>query len=227
MVKSKLPSKFFSAGAKTGLPDDILIKIGEITLNWNRAEVVLEELIWTIAGWGRTTGALVTHDLGNVSRDQLCRNMLHHRLTDDELKSGLNDLLAFVSELRTRRNSLIHSIPTSQLNTDTLPQLEKRSAKAATGQIRISHFLITEIDDLRIDIAMATYAMTYAAFFVQRDLAFTLRDERNPEDQRSDYVWEKRQGLPNIYQIRTRLKTIRSQPQHANRKPPQPRSSGE
>jgi hypothetical protein len=127
LAKAKQPSKFLLAGTKTGLPDDVLIKIGEITLNWNRAEGVLEELIWIIAGWGRSVGAFVTHDLGNVSRDQLCRNLLHHRLRDEKLKAELLDTLSFVALLRTHRNNLIHSIPTLQLGTDTIAELEKRS----------------------------------------------------------------------------------------------------
>jgi hypothetical protein len=224
MVKPGV-SKFLNAGARTGLPDDILIKIGEITLNWNHAESALEELTWIIAGWSRTTGAFVTHDMGNVARDQLCRNLLHNRLSDDTLKMDLVDLLSFVSELRIRRNNLIHSIPTNQLSTDNLPQLEKRSTKAATGQIRVSQFLVSEIDDLRLDISMAAYVTAFSKYFVRRDIDF-LRDlPARLASERHGHIWGKQEGLPYISQIRNRLRTIRSQSQQPNRIQPPPQSS--
>ncbi len=220
MEAAKKPNKFLNAGARTGLPDEVLIKIGEITLNWNRAEAVLEELIWRIAGWNLVTGAFVTHDLGNVSRDQLCRNFLHHCVREPRLKSELIDTLAFVAALRTRRNNLVHSVPTLQLATDPINFLEKRSTKLATGEIRITHFLISEIDQLRLDISMATYALAYAHYFVARDLAFTARPNGDGEEKRAPHVWEEHTGLPYIDLIRTRLETIRSQPARPNNAKP-------
>ena len=147
----------------TGFTDEQLRFIGEMAVVWNSNEKVFERLIWRIANWGSDEGALVTTDLGNVSKETLARNLAYLNLKSATCFDFVIATIDFHTELRIRRNNLLHSLPITQ-SSEAATKAEKRSAKKGQGTITTTNHdaSVASLEELSRMLALGFLALTTA-----------------------------------------------------------------
>jgi hypothetical protein len=208
---------------RTGMDDRKLRAIGVITLIWNSIEFDFQELVWVIAHWSPWDGSLVTADMGNVSRIQLALNMLHRKITDDRLKSEASVIIDYFDACRVMRNRLVHGVPVYDDNGKISGRIAHFEARRGTGEISIKHIEVTQAYLVLLLADLLTCAEGIAD--IARKIHNLRQYERDAQIQKDftfeGFVFEYRAPSFDIDGVRSRLKSLRSQPPVPDKNPPQ------
>mgnify|MGYP000895688977 CR=1 FL=1 len=85
-----------------------LAEIGSVALESTECEVMVESLIWALAGLDSERGKLFTQSLMMNSRLELLLAVAKSRLTTEEQVTRLTAIVGALKELNTKRNTIIH-----------------------------------------------------------------------------------------------------------------------
>ena len=84
--------------------------IGTVAAEWTYVEIMLEALIWQVAGIDNERGYCVTTHITSETRINILESLADKRLVTPGLKNELKDRIADLRRLRTERNNIVHSI---------------------------------------------------------------------------------------------------------------------
>lgn len=94
--------------SKQILSAEQLAEIGSIALESTECEVVVEELLWALAGLDRERGILFTQNMQMKSRIEMLSALGKARLPNDQSLSEFNELIQELNNLNQKRNHVIH-----------------------------------------------------------------------------------------------------------------------
>jgi hypothetical protein len=84
--------------------------IGLVASEWSYTEMVLEQLIWQVAGLDNERGYSITTHLGSETKINMLEALAVNRLPEPNLKTELKSCIDKLRLLRTDRNNIVHSI---------------------------------------------------------------------------------------------------------------------
>lgn len=211
----------------TGLTNVQLRHIGLITIVWNTAEFDVQGLVRSLAGWRPWQAALVTADLGNVSRVQLALNLLRQTYKHPRLVGDVERSVLFFDECRKSRNALVHGTAVMDDAGNLTGMLARFDTKQAKGTVKVSRLNCTNeyLLELLSDLWLCRMALTDADRKVMRFRR--LADDPSDDDLLPDAekeVFEYSESLLDTAHLQSRLDQLRSRPpiQSKQLSPPPP-----
>jgi hypothetical protein len=85
-----------------------LAEIGSIALESTQCEVIVEEVLWALAGLDHERGIHFTQNMQMKSRLELLTTLGRSRLSDEPSLNEFNALVEELKDLNTKRNHVIH-----------------------------------------------------------------------------------------------------------------------
>ena len=139
------------------LPPQFLQAIGNLSAYWAYLESITEVIIWLFLDIPRSHGALLTTEIGMVSRVQALRRLAELRFFEDSpILKEFKEALGQIDQLRIRRNKYIHAFWRHEPNAEALSVSALRiTAKGNLKQVE-EQVSIDELQKLVDEVANVT-----------------------------------------------------------------------
>jgi hypothetical protein len=150
---------------------DHLSAIGRVVVQWTFLEKTIETLVWILAPLDQPRAQAVTTHLQTLALIDIANTLMHQHLPDADLQKQLKTQLQYISsQLRPRRNSVVHGLwgPTS--TTDKIALLET----TARGVLKFKvgeEMTANDIYQVAADIDEANFRLMNLSFKIQASLA--------------------------------------------------------
>lgn len=103
--------------------------IGTVALQWNMAEIMLEELIWLYLEVDTPTGRIITRSLNANAKVELLRQIVELKEADQTIHKYLLHAMECFNLCRENRNHLVHGVAGNLSEKDALQLIKFRRNK--------------------------------------------------------------------------------------------------